>query len=62
MTGRMVARKTFAQKIQSEEDLKQLFDVIAVDLGRVHDYLVLFHKLMKAKRRHYTLELSQSQT
>jgi len=55
-------RKTLAAKIRSEQDLKQLLDVIAADLERVHDYLGLFHKLMKAKRRRYTLAVSQSQT
>lgn len=54
-------RKTLVKKIRSEQDLKRLIDVIAVDLGRVHDYLELFHKLMKAKRRRYTLAVSQSQ-
>lgn len=54
-------RKTLVTKIRSEQDLKRLIDVIAVDLGRVHDYLELFHTLMKAKRRRYTLAVSQSQ-
>jgi hypothetical protein len=57
-----IVRKTLVKKIRSEQDLKQLIDVIAADLGRVHDYLELFHKLMKAKRRRYTLAVSQSQT
>lgn len=55
-------RKTLVKKIRSEQDLKQLIDVIAADLGRVHDYLGLFHKLMTAKRRPYTLAVGQSHT
>ena len=31
-------RRNLATKIRSEQDLKQLIDVIAADLGRVHDY------------------------
>src|SRR5690349_8181620 len=58
----MTVRKTLAARIRNEQDLKQLIGVIATDLGRVHDYLELFHNLMKAKRRHYTLAVSQSQT
>jgi len=54
-------RKTLKAKIKNEDDLKRLLDALALDLGRVHDYLELFHKLMKAKRGRYTLALSQSQ-
>jgi len=60
--GTPTVRKTLANKIRSEQDLKRLIDVIAGDLGRVQDYLNLFHRLMKAKQGRYTLAVSQSQT
>lgn len=56
------SRRSLATKIRGEAELRQLIDTLSVDLGRIHDRLWLFHALMRARKRRYTLALSQSQT
>jgi len=41
----MPARRTLSKRIRSEQELKQLIDVISLDLGHVHDRLRLFQRI-----------------
>jgi hypothetical protein len=63
LTSHNVApRKTVVAKIQNVGDLKRLVDTLAIDLGRVHDYLELFHNLNRVARRRFALAVSQTPT